>query len=72
MPGFRHSCVRARLPRSGGKRADCGKGCPFEPTVLAGCARDMDIMRQERFGPVLPLATFTDLDAAITMANDCE
>ena len=58
--------------RLGGKRADRGKGYHFEPTVFSGCTQDMDIMRQEIFGPVLPIATFTDLDEAIAMANDCE
>lgn len=58
--------------RLGGKRADRGKGYHFEPTVFTGCTQDMDIMRQEIFGPVLPIATFTDLDEAIAMANDCE
>jgi lactaldehyde dehydrogenase/glycolaldehyde dehydrogenase len=40
--------------------------------VLANCRQEMEIMRQEIFGPVLPIATFNDLDEAIAMANDCE
>lgn len=58
--------------RLGGKRADRSKGYHYEPTVLTGCKQHMDIMRQEIFGPVLPVATFADLDEAIDMANDCE
>jgi len=56
----------------GGKPADLGKGFYYEPTVLVNCRQDMDIMRNEVFGPVLPIATFKDLDEAIEMANDCE
>ena len=29
-------------------------------------------MHEEIFGPVLPIATFTDLDEVIDLANDCE
>lgn len=29
-------------------------------------------MREEIFGPVLPIATFTDLDEAIALANDSD
>jgi lactaldehyde dehydrogenase / glycolaldehyde dehydrogenase len=32
----------------------------------------MDIMQKEIFGPVLPIATFKDLDEALELANDCE
>lgn len=32
----------------------------------------MDIMKEETFGPVLPIATFDTLDEAIALANDCE
>lgn len=55
----------------GGKRAD-GKGYFFEPTVLDNVTNDMDIMKEETFGPVLPIATFETLDEAVALANDCE
>jgi lactaldehyde dehydrogenase/glycolaldehyde dehydrogenase len=57
---------------TGGQRDDRGKGYHYRPTVLAHCTQEMEIMRQEIFGPVLPIATFNDLDEAIAMANDCE
>ena len=44
----------------------------YQPTVLTNCRQETDIMRKEIFGPVLPIATFTDLDQAIEMANDCD
>lgn len=55
----------------GGRRA--GKqGFFFEPTILVDVRQDMDIMREEIFGPVLPVMTFTSLDEAIKLANECE
>lgn len=54
----------------GGQRAE-GKGYFFQPTVLTDVRNDMDIMRQEIFGPVLPIAVFDELDEAIALANDC-
>jgi lactaldehyde dehydrogenase/glycolaldehyde dehydrogenase len=56
----------------GGKRVATKAGFFFEPTVLTNCKQHMDIMRKETFGPVLPIATFKDLDEAIELANDCE
>ncbi|OAM96200.1 lactaldehyde dehydrogenase / glycolaldehyde dehydrogenase [Pelosinus fermentans] len=56
----------------GGKRADRGVGFYFEPTVLINCRQNTDIMQKETFGPVLPIATFKDLDEAIELANDSD
>ena len=56
----------------GGKRIPVDKGFYFEPTVLTGCRQESDIMQKEIFGPVLPIATYKDLDEAIDKANDCE
>jgi lactaldehyde dehydrogenase/glycolaldehyde dehydrogenase len=56
----------------GGKRADREKGFYFEPTVLTNCKQHTDIMQKETFGPVLPIATFKDLDEAIDLANDSD
>lgn len=57
---------------TGGGRDDRGRGYYYQPTVLTGCRQSTDIMRKEIFGPVLPIATFKDLDEAIALANDCE
>lgn len=57
---------------TGGQVADLGAGFHFQPTVLAGCRQDMEIMRKEIFGPVLPIQVVDDLDEAIALANDCE
>ena len=59
--------------RVGGKKATVdGKGFYYEPTVITGCTHDMKIMREEIFGPVLPISTFKTLDEAIEKANDCD
>ena len=55
---------------TGGHVADLGSGAYYEPTVLANCEQEMDIMRKEIFGPVLPVNVVDDLDTAIERAND--
>ena len=57
---------------TGGSRDQRERGYYYQPTVLAHCRQSTDIMRKEIFGPVLPIATFTDLDEAIALANDCD
>lgn len=57
---------------TGGQVADLGQGFHYQPTVLTNCRADMEIMRQEIFGPVLPIQIVEDLDEAIALANDCE
>ncbi len=41
----------------------------IEPTVLAGVSRDSAVMRDEIFGPILPLITVDDLDDALRYVN---
>lgn len=57
---------------TGGRRGDRGKGWFYEPTVLADCRQNMEIVRKEIFGPVVPIVTVDDLDQAIAYANDSE
>jgi phenylacetaldehyde dehydrogenase len=42
------------------------------PSVITGVSRDMRIVREEVFGPVLVAQKFDDLDAVIAEANDTE
>lgn len=44
----------------------------YAPTVLADVTHAMRIMRDETFGPVLPVMPFENDDEAIRLANDCE
>ena len=55
----------------GGKRAEDRPDGNFYPaTVIADCRQDMPIVREEIFGPVMPVVKFHDLDEAIAWAND--
>jgi succinate-semialdehyde dehydrogenase/glutarate-semialdehyde dehydrogenase len=56
---------------TGGKSHALG-GTFFEPTVLTGMTSDMQLFREETFGPVAALFKFSDEDDAIAMANDSE
>lgn len=56
---------------TGGHRHALG-GLFFQPTVLGQCTPDMQICRDETFGPVAPLIRFTDEAEVIRMANDTE
>ncbi|WP_235506624.1 NAD-dependent succinate-semialdehyde dehydrogenase [Altererythrobacter sp. Root672] len=42
----------------------------YTPTVLTGVAPDMDIARQEIFGPVASITSFQSEDEALRLAND--
>jgi succinate-semialdehyde dehydrogenase/glutarate-semialdehyde dehydrogenase len=44
----------------------------YAPTVLADVTQDMRIMREETFGPVLPILPFDSEEEAIQLANDSE
>ncbi|WP_106478008.1 aldehyde dehydrogenase [Phytohalomonas tamaricis] len=57
---------------TGGSIADLGQGFHYQPTVLSGCRSDMEIMRREIFGPVLPIQVVDDLDEALALANDSD
>jgi acyl-CoA reductase-like NAD-dependent aldehyde dehydrogenase len=47
-----------------------GPGLFFQPTVLTGCRQDMDVMRKEIFGPVVPIMRIATEDEAVRLAND--
>ncbi len=58
---------------TGGKRNENFKdGVFFEPTVIKNAKNKMRPMREETFGPTLPIATFKTEDEAITLANDTD
>ncbi len=53
----------------GGKRAHAEQGNFFEPTILAEVTPEMDIAREEVFGPVMLLMRVKDDDEAVKLAN---
>jgi succinate-semialdehyde dehydrogenase / glutarate-semialdehyde dehydrogenase len=56
---------------TGGKRHALG-GTFYEPTVLTGVTPDMQIFREETFGPVAPLIPFRDDAEVVELANRVE
>ena len=54
---------------AGGKRLD-GPGDFFEPTVLVDVDHSMKVMREETFGPVIPVMKVADEEEAVRLAND--
>ncbi|MGI9308576.1 MAG: aldehyde dehydrogenase family protein [Gammaproteobacteria bacterium] len=56
----------------GGEIETHGGGRWLRPTVLTDVNHDMQIMREETFGPVLPVMTFATAAEAIELANDTE
>jgi acyl-CoA reductase-like NAD-dependent aldehyde dehydrogenase len=54
----------------GGKRNPNFAGLYFEPTVLVDVNHDMSIMKEETFGPVIPIMKVSGLGEALRLAND--
>ena len=53
----------------GGKRVHAERGNFFEPTILGDVTPEMDIAREELFGPVMLLMRVRDDDEAVRVAN---
>lgn len=61
---------RGAQVRTGGHRLDDSPGWFHEPTVVTGVDHSMKLMRDETFGPVLPIMTFKTDEEAVRLAND--
>jgi acyl-CoA reductase-like NAD-dependent aldehyde dehydrogenase len=66
------ACTRGARVMAGGTRLQETGPNFYAPTVLADVTHDMRIMREETFGPVLPVMAFEAEDEAIRLANDSE
>ena len=55
---------------TGGRRGSKSEGLFYEPTVLTAVDHSMLIMRDETFGPVLPIMEFKTDEEALKLAND--
>jgi acyl-CoA reductase-like NAD-dependent aldehyde dehydrogenase len=53
-----------------GGRARDGAGDWYEPTVIADADHSMKVMREETFGPVIPVMKVADEEEAVRLAND--
>jgi betaine-aldehyde dehydrogenase len=64
----------ARLVTGGSRltSGDLASGFFVAPTVFDGCQDDMDIVRQEIFGPVMSVLEFEDEDEVVARANATE
>jgi acyl-CoA reductase-like NAD-dependent aldehyde dehydrogenase len=55
---------------SGG--APTGQGYFIRPAIVTGLANDARLVREEQFGPILPVQVYDDVEEAITEANASE
>lgn len=55
---------------AGGKIRKIGKGVFFEPTLLIDVNDSMAVMREENFGPILPVMAVADDEEALRRVND--
>lgn len=56
----------------GGARSQTLPGYFLMPAVLSQVDHSMKIMKEETFGPALPVMSVSGLDEALTLANDCD
>ncbi len=56
----------------GGKSENLGGGLYMRPTVLTNVTHEMKIMREETFGPVIPVMRYRTEAEAVALANDTE
>jgi len=54
---------------AGGRVETLGGGRYLRPTVLADVTPEMAVMREETFGPVIPVTVFDDIAEAVRLAN---
>lgn len=66
--------ARARGARVlvGGRRNPALKGLYYEPTVVTDVTHDMQLMREETFGPVIAIMKVKDEEEALRLANDSD
>ncbi|RUU30194.1 gamma-aminobutyraldehyde dehydrogenase [Mesorhizobium sp. M6A.T.Ce.TU.016.01.1.1] len=56
---------------TGGKPGE-GSGFFYQPTVVAGALQEDEIVRREVFGPVVSVTRFSEVDEAVSWANDSD
>jgi aldehyde dehydrogenase (NAD+) len=64
--------ARGARALTGGRIENLGGGLYCRPTVLVDVDHSMQIMRDETFGPIIPLMPFDSLDEAVRLANDTD
>ncbi len=56
----------------GGKKEVIQKGTFFQATLISEVDHSMEVMKEENFGPILPIMKVTSVDEAIQNINDCD
>lgn len=56
----------------GGKIEEINGGLWCRPTVVTGVSTDMKLMKEETFGPIMPVMPFSNLEDAIRIANESQ
>ncbi|GAA4493203.1 aldehyde dehydrogenase family protein [Actinoallomurus oryzae] len=64
--------ARGAVLHCGGRSETLDGGRYMRATVLTGVDHDMKIMREETFGPVVPVQAYDDIDEAVRLANDSD
>ncbi len=57
---------------AGGKEQQIEEAIFWEPTLMVDVNHQMPLMREENFGPILPIMKVNSLDEAITLINDSD
>ena len=63
---------KGAIIKTGGKSEEKNGGKYVRPTVVVNVNHDMALMRDETFGPIMPVMKFTSIEQAIELANDTE
>jgi len=57
---------------TGGQVENLDGGLYLRPTLITGVTHDMKVMREETFGPIMPVMVFDTVDEVVALANDTE
>lgn len=55
-----------------GGKPGAGSGFYYQPTVVAGALQEDEIVRREVFGPVVSVTRFSEVEEAVSWANDSD
>ena len=67
---MRDALAKGATAVTGGGHEQPDTGAFFAPTVLTGVDHTMQVMREETFGPTLPIMKVADATEAVRLAND--
>jgi acyl-CoA reductase-like NAD-dependent aldehyde dehydrogenase len=71
VKGFLEDAQQNGAIVAGGKALN-RKGYFVQPTIVRDIADDARLVREEQFGPILPVLRYSDVDDAIARANDTD